>query len=70
MNCYLTKVYTKSVILIKKLVGEVIYESAKFEVTKLLYTKSYFKHVSDNSDNFQILISIILLSKTMYQMPS
>lgn len=26
--------------------------------------------VSDNCDNFQILTSIILLSKTMYQMPS
>lgn len=44
-NCYLTKINTKSVILTKKVVREVIYESAKFEVTKLLCTKSYSKHV-------------------------
>lgn len=47
-NCYLTKVNTKSVILSKKVVREIIYESANLEDTKLLYRKSYSKHVSDD----------------------
>lgn len=42
-NCYWTKVNTKSVILSKKVVGEVIYESAKLGHKIMIYTKSYFK---------------------------
>lgn len=44
-NGYLTKVNTKSVILSKNVVGEIIYESAKLEGTKLLYRKSYSKQM-------------------------
>lgn len=60
-NCYLTKVNIKSVILSKKVVREIIYESANLEDTKLLYRKSHSKHVSDDCDDVQIFISIVFL---------
>lgn len=67
-NCYLTKVNTKSVILSKKVVGEVISESAKLGHEIMIYTKSYSQQmflvtVMTYEDLFQYFL--ILLSKIL-----